>query len=112
MSEFDEKLSALLSSPENIEKIAQLAASLSNMPPQQEQAPPEEKKAQPTKESGLDIAQILRLFSSATGDDSTAALLKALKPFLSQERAEKVDAAMNAARLARVAQNALMKGKE
>lgn len=54
---------------------------------------------------------MMKLFSAAI-DDKSAALLKALKPFLSPERAEKVDRAMNAARLARIAQAALMKEKD
>jgi len=113
MSELDDALSALLGSPENMQKIAALASTLSGARPSGEQASAQGGAPPPAESDipGVDIAQMMKLFSAAI-DDKSAALLKALKPFLSPERAEKVDRAMNAARLARIAQAALMKEKD
>lgn len=66
--------------------------------------------------SGLDPRLIqtgLRLFSEYNReDDRAAALLTALKPFLKEERAAKIDRAARAAKLARLARVALEMFKE
>ena len=114
MSELDDALSALLGSPEEHAENSRACVHSCPYPSVRgNKLPRRGAPRRPRKaiSRGSNIAQMMKLFSAAI-DDKSAALLKALKPFLSPERAEKVDRAMNAARLARIAQAALMKEKD
>lgn len=127
MAEFDEKLNSLLSNPEAMAQIMQMAQSLSGgqaqqapqQPPQQpaQPPPPPPSPVQPPIPSGGD------LFSSLSGltgnidptmltkllpliqelgsqnDSNARQLLYALRPYLKPERQEKIERALQLARL-------------
>lgn len=126
MSEFEDKLNAILSDPEAMAQVAGLAQSLGlNGPPQG--APSQTAQGQPQREQaqgaapggpsgpdlsalgsmlgGLDpgmLQRLLPLLSELQGDsfsDQRMALLHALAPFLRPERREKVERAAKTAHL-------------
>ena len=136
VAEFDEQLNALLSNPESMAQIMQLAQSLSGgsgggqAPPQAPPSPPPQQPVQQTPPPGWQppLAQpqappaggVGDLFSSLTGgvdpkllarllpliqefggqrDSNAKALLYALRPYLKAERQEKVERALQLARL-------------
>ena len=128
MAEFDEKLNSILSNPDAMAQIMQLAQSLSGgqtaeapppapsapPPPQPaftpppQQAPPAPAQAAPDLLSsltgGLDpklISKLVPLLQELGGqqDSNARALLYALRPYLKPERQEKVERALQLARL-------------
>lgn len=128
MAEFDEKLNSLLSNPDAMAQIMQMAQSLSGG--QQEQAPPsspppqsqgpaqpsswqgqQSQKASPPSSDllssltgGMDpklMMKLLPLIQELGGqqDSNARQLLYALRPYLKPERQEKVERALQLARL-------------
>ena len=97
MSEMEEKLNALLSNPQLMQQIASMAQAMGSQAPQQ---PPEQTpSAMPALDPRLlqTVAQTMR----QTGIDSNQkSLLHALSPYLSTNRVQKLERAMQAARLA------------
>ena len=124
MAEFDEKLNSILANPDAMAQIMQLAQSLSGdsqgpavphplptpAPPQQ---PPLQPPAQPPQwgadllsslAGGMDPTLLMKLMpliqELGSQSDSTARqLLYALRPYLKPERQEKVERALQLARL-------------
>ena len=115
MSELDEKLNALLSDPNSMAQVMQLAqqlsgtfggasqtASASPPPP-----PPQQQPLQPSFDTsflgGLDpklIGRFLPLIQEYTQSNSnTTQLLYALRPFLKAEKQDKIERAAKLARL-------------
>jgi len=127
MSEFEDKLSAILGNPDAMAQIMSLAQNLgggsdASPPPPSPPAPaaPESLPDLSSLLGGLGevdpqlIRNGLQLFSQlSASDDERVALLQALKPFLKQDRYAKVDRAIQIARLSRVLRIAfqLFKGK-
>ncbi len=120
MAEFDDKLNALLSNPDSMAQIMQLAQSLSGgggpaaaaapppqPPPFQPQAAPSPPPAPDLLSSlagGLDpklLARLLPLIQELGGqqDSNARQLIYALRPYLKAERQEKVERALQLARL-------------
>ncbi len=118
MAEFDDKLNSLLSDPDSMAKIMQLAQSLSGgdsaAAPQQQTAPPPPPPPAPASggggnplsalTGGLDpamLARLLPLVQELNRDDGGASrqLLYALRPYLRQDRQGKVERALQLARL-------------
>ncbi len=120
MAEFDDKLNSLLSDPDSMATIMQLAPSLSGgdgaASPQQQTAPPPQQTPPPAPASGgggnplsaltggLDpamIARLLPVLQELNRDDGGASrqLLYALRPYLRQDRQGKVERALQLARL-------------
>ena len=112
MAEFDDKLNSLLSNPDAMSQIMQLAQSLSGetasaAPPPTQPAPPPE--ASPSGllsalTGGGDPSLLMKLLpliqELGSGQDSPArTLLYALRPYLKPERQEKVERALQLARL-------------
>lgn len=112
MAEFDEKLNALLSNPDAMAQIMQMAQSLGgssqkDVPPQ----PPPPPKASPQSEptfpafgNGIDPGLLMRLLPliqelGSQQDSNAQRLLYALRPYLREERQEKVERALQLARL-------------
>ena len=130
MAEFDEKLNALLSNPDSMAQIMKLAQSLSggegapaaaaaspSSAPPPPPPPPAGGGGAPSA-SGLDILSSLtggidpklltRLIPlvqeySSGSNDSARQLLYALRPYLKPERQDKVERALQLARLAHIA---------
>ena len=124
MAEFDEKLNSILANPDAMSQIMQLAQSLSGdsqgpavphplptpAPPQQ---PPLRPPAQPPQwgadllsslAGGMDPTLLMKLMPliqelGSQSDSNARQLLYALRPYLKPERQEKVERALQLARL-------------
>ena len=104
MDEMEQKLGAVLGNPELMQKIMAMAQSL-GQPAQPPQEPPQAPE--------MDFAMLQRLSGLArqSGIDSQQrTLLTALKPYLSDERVSKLEKAMRAAKLAKLASSILGSG--
>ena len=129
MAEFDEKLNSILSNPDAMSQIMQLAQSLGGggqpaaaptPPPGQQtgqapawEPPPAQQTAQPQGSGGdllssllggggLDsglLSRLLPLIQELGGDSNARNLLYALRPYLRRDRQEKVERALQLARL-------------
>lgn len=117
MGDLDEKLNAILGNPQAMGQIMALAQSLGG----QMEHPPEQEEG--AVSSGRDEGEplfslgdldprlmqvgmrVLREYQC--GDDKKTALLAALRPFVKEERYEKLDRAIQIARLSRVIRVAL-----
>ena len=112
MAEFDEKLNSLLSNPDAMAQIMQLAQSLSG--PQSTQSAPPPSPPPPSGEnplsslsslaSSIDPAMLARLLPlvqelGSQSDTNARQLLSALRPYLKPERQEKMERALQLARL-------------
>ena len=120
MEGMEEKLGAILSNPEMMNTIMSMAKSLGQSQPPPEQAPPprqespQQKPTPPPKnpfpmgKNELEMISRISALSQQTGlDRQEQALLKALDPYLSRERLSKLEKAMHAAKMARLATVAL-----
>ena len=96
MNEFEEKLNAILSNPEEMEKISRLAAQLMGGGAQESEQP------QTGAEDSVLFQRLAGLMNGA-GDKDNTALLQALSPYLRPERQAKLKKALNIARMARLA---------
>jgi len=131
--EFDEKLNALLSNPDSMAQIMRLAQSLSGqagestgsaaVPPEPGRVPrdavppePQPSRAEPDLLSsltkGIDpklLSRLLPLLGQLGGerDGNARQLLYALRPYLKAERQEKVERALQLARLIHVGKQLL-----
>lgn len=109
MSEMEEKLNSILKNPEMMSQIMSMAQSLGQpAPPHSEQkgqqAPP------PPPPAGMDLASVQKLAGIAQQsgiDRNQQALLKALSPYLSRDRIQKLERAMRAAKMAGLASSML-----
>lgn len=114
MAEFDEKLNSILSNPDAMSQIMQLAQSLGggtqNAPPPQ--APPQTPQTPSfnggdllsSLTGGMDpklLSKLLPLIQELGGqrDSNARNLLYALRPYLKTERQEKIERALQLARL-------------
>ncbi len=118
MSEFEDKLQSILGNQEAMSQIMSIAQSLNGASGSSNQAEPADQAGQshPPGPPGLDLGnldpRLLQLGSRILSEyqrpnDSRAALLNALRPFLRPERGAKIDQAIEIARLARVIRLAL-----
>ena len=123
MSEFEEKLNALLADPDRMAQIMQMAQSLSGaavpsppVPPkthmETSSAPPDEMDILSSLTGGVDPQLLTRLFPliRELGSDSGSnakALLYALRPYLKQERQDRVDRALQLAKLLHIGRKVL-----
>jgi uncharacterized phage infection (PIP) family protein YhgE len=124
VEDFEEKLNSILSSPETMGQIMALANSLSGggEDSQETSEPAQQDAALQSGQGGTlgEISSLLQGMDSGTmqkllalwgeyrrGDDEKARLLQALKPFLREERQEKLDRAVQIARISRVIRSAI-----
>lgn len=121
MAEFDDKLNSILGNPDAMSQIMQLAQSLSGPGPGSEspppQSPPPQQTAAPPPTGGGDLfsslsslaggidpkflSRLLPLIQELGGqrDSNARALLYALRPYLKEEKQDKVERALQLARL-------------
>ena len=122
MAEFDDKLNSILSNPDAMSQIMQLAQSLSGPGPGQEPPPapppsPPQPSSPPPPPGGGDLfsslsslaggmdpkllTRLLPLIQELGGqrDSNARALLYALRPYLMEEKQNKVERALQLARL-------------
>ena len=117
MAQFEEQLNSILGNREAMGQIMALARSLSGDGAEE----PEENRAEPVLPTqGPDLSALLGdldpgmlqmgmglIREMGAGEDRHMALLQALQPFLREERRAKLDRALQAAKLIRMARVAL-----
>ena len=97
MDDLNAKLSEILSDPESMNRVREMAESILGEKPE---PPPPKADFSALGDIG-EITQIMGLVSKlqSHNDDPRAALLAALKPHLSEQKREKVDTAIKILRL-------------
>lgn len=110
MSQMEEQLNAILSNPLLMQQIASMAQAMGSQPKDQAS----EQKKEPTAHSPTFDPKLLQTMAQTIGqmgvDNNQQALLQALSPFLSGYRVQKLERAMQAARLAGAASSFLSAG--
>lgn len=110
MSELEEKLNALLSDPNSMAQVMQMAQQLSGAMGEQKAAPPPGPDLGAAL-GGLDPKLLRKLLPLAgeLGTENSAALqlLQALRPFLKEEKQGKIERAARLARLIHVGKKLL-----
>lgn len=105
MDNLEEKLNSILSDPNMMQKIQAMAQSLGQSP-QQETNPT---SSTPQIDPNL-LLKVSRLAGQTGIDDQQQALLRALTPYISQGKVTKLEKAMRAAKMARLASRFLGSG--
>lgn len=101
MDDLQARMGAILNDPEMMQKISAMAQSLGAMP-----EPPKPAQPAQTPPPVIDPGMLQKLagFAGQTGiDNNQKTLLHALNPYLSSERIHKLERAMRAASMARMA---------
>jgi len=109
MGEMEEKLGTILNNPQMMQTILSMAQSLS----QENSLPPKESTKEDPVLPEIDFSVLQKLggLAGQSGiDPQQKALLKALSPYLSQARVNKLEKAMRAAKIARLASMFLNSG--
>lgn len=107
MSEMEEKLNSVLNNPQMMQQIMSMAQNLGAQ---------SQKEDAPTKSEGLpeiDLGMLQKLSGLAgqsSIDKNQRSLLHALGPYLSRERIGKLEKAMRAAKMARMASTLMSSG--
>ncbi|MDD5864508.1 MAG: hypothetical protein PUD80_07735 [Firmicutes bacterium] len=114
MSEMEEKLASILGNPQLMQQIMSMAQAMDNSqsPKEPPAAPPQQAPPSPPP-ANLDLGAMQKLagLTRQSGiDQNQQALLKALSPYISRERRAKLEKAMRAARIARLASSFLNSG--
>lgn len=113
MGELEDMMKKVLSSPEDMSRIMQLAQSLSGNSDSGGDGGAQSQAAPAESGSGLDpdiaalMGRIMRGISAADSGGDKSALIAALKPYLRADRRSKIDRAMKIARIAKIASTAL-----
>ena len=107
MSEMEEKLNSVLNNPQMMQQIMSMAQALGAQPPK-EDAPPKP-EAMPEIDLGM-LQKLSGLAGQGSIDKNQRSLLHALGPYLSRERIGKLEKAMRAAKMARMASSLLNSG--
>ena len=114
MSEFEDKLNSILSSPEEMQKIMGIARSISDSIGSGEQKSAPAESNSPSILSSLSELdpKMLKLMSHLMGEykapnNDKTALLKAMKPYLKPERHQALDKAADIVKMAHLAKIAL-----
>ena len=118
MSEFDDKLNTILSNPAMMQQIMSLAQALNQSEAQQpqqtqqtyQQPPPpppvQQQSPAPSGDRGINpnlLSKVASLMQRGSIDKNQESLLKALRPYLSKQKLEKLERAMHAAKMAGIA---------
>lgn len=112
MDDMEQKLGAILGNPEMMSKIMSMAQSLSQS---QNTTQPQQSQPSPPPNTDMpDLSMIQRVasFASQTGiDQNQQGLLNALTPYLGNDKIQRLEKAMKAAKMAQVASSILERGK-
>lgn len=107
MSELEEKLNSVLNNPQMMQQIMSMAQSFGGQIPREDSPP----KAENIPEIDLGMLQKLSgLAGQSAIDKNQRSLLHALGPYLSRERIGKLEKAMRAAKMARLATSLMGSG--
>lgn len=114
MSELDDKLNSILSNPAMMQQIMSLAQALSSQsetqqqtqsqPPPPPQSPPQNQM--PSNDRMINpnlLSRMATLMQRGSIDKNQESLLRALRPYLSRQKLEKLERAMHAAKMAGIA---------
>lgn len=98
-------LQSVLSDPAQMEKLTAVAQSLMGGTAKQEDEPPPEPAApsQPPHPEARLLTAIAKLTGQKAEPSRSAALLSAMRPYMRPEKQEKLDRAMQIARMVRIA---------
>ena len=103
MGDFESKLNEILSNPESLGEIMNIAKSLGFSESGEVKEKPQQNKNSELNADMLSaVTKLAPILSEAGKDDDSTRLLKALKPLLSEARREKVDSAIKIMGLLRV----------
>lgn len=102
MAELEEKLNALLNDPNMMQQLMSMAQSMGGQQPSKGQSFPDIDPAM--------LKKISMLANQGSIDKNQKTLLNALHPYLSQQRLRKLEKAMRAAQMAKVASGVLNSG--
>ncbi len=109
MDELENKMASILQNPEMMQKIMAFASTLSQ--PQTQEPPKKQENKPAMPEFDLSMLQKLSGLAGQTGiDKNQKTLLSALAPYLSGYRINKLERAMRAAKMARLATGLLGNG--
>ncbi|MBE6991050.1 MAG: hypothetical protein E7430_00520 [Ruminococcaceae bacterium] len=101
MSDFEDKLNAVLNDPDSMAQIMKLAQSIGEKNDDEEQL----------KDHGPEIGKILSMAGQLGSTESKySALLYSLKPYLKEERQRKLERAIRISKLSKLAKTALESG--
>jgi hypothetical protein len=108
MDDMENKLGAILGNPEMMQKIMALAQNFNQPESNQEKSKPDSPKQEADAFSMPDldfttIQKLTGLAQSSSIDKNQQSLLRALRPYLSNQRINKLERAMRAAKMAGVA---------
>ena len=105
MDDLESKLGAIMNDPDMMQKIMSMAQTLNGAQPKQESAP------NPFPDIDISLLQKLSGFMGQSNIDSNQQnLLRALGPYLQTDRIHRLEKAMRAAKLARLASGFLGSG--
>ena len=112
MSEMEEKLGSILGNPEMMQQIMSMAQSLgaSSPPPAPVPEPPRQESSPGLNIDPAALQKIMGLASQTGIDANQKALLQALRPYLTNDRIQKLEKAMRSVKLANLASSALGSG--
>lgn len=102
MENIEEKLGTILNDPKMMQQIMSLAQSLGNTAQKPAQEPPQHRPPEPGPDLSV-LQKISGLAGSGSIDNDQKQLLQALSPYLSSDRVSKLENAMRAAKIAKVA---------
>ena len=105
MDQMEDKLGAILNNPQLMGQIMSMAQSLGQNQADQEPSPP----SLPNFDPAL-LAKLGSLAGQGQMDGNQQALLTALHPYLSRRKVDKLERAMRAAKMARMASSFLGQG--
>lgn len=105
MDQMEDKLGAILNNPQLMGQIMNMAQSLG----QSEPHPSKQEPQLPNIDPGM-LRQLSSLAGQSGIDGNQQALLRALNPYLSGRKVEKLEKAMRAAKIARMASGFLGQG--
>ena len=110
MDDLEQKLGAVLNNPQLMQQIMSMAQAMSS-PPQQgsEPKPQDQPPSMPTIDPGM-LTKLAGLSRQSSVDRDQQALLKALDPYLTKDRINRLERAMRAAKMAKLAGSFLGSG--
>ena len=106
MDQMEDKLGAILNNPQMMQQIMSMAQTLGQNTPQAE---PQQSPSLPDFDPAM-LANLSGLFGQGNVDGNQQALLTALHPYLSHRKVDKLEKAMRAAKMARMASSFLGQG--
>lgn len=106
MEDLENTISQILGNPDSMAQIMSIAKSLGVPSPSSEaESPPPVSPAPALDQSMLSMLELVKQFGA--GDPREAQLLNALKPYCSEQRRQRIDRALQIARLSQIAGTAL-----